>query len=82
MIENSRFRVWNSQRAADGEIAARTPELNGLMRAGRTAIKRLVIPDGNSACYKGSAYQQLYVEQKERSFLGGITKAKLLSRSG
>lgn len=36
MIENSRFRVWNSQRAADGGIAVRTPELNGLMRAGRT----------------------------------------------
>ena len=38
MIENSKFGEWNLQRAADGEIAVRTPGLNGLMRAGRTVI--------------------------------------------
>lgn len=67
MIENSRFREWNSQRTADGGIAVRTPELNGLMRAGRKVpiyeIQRhSVIPDGNFTRYQGSTYQQLYVE--------------------
>lgn len=38
MIESSRFRVWTSQRAADGGIAVGTPGSNGLMRAGRTAM--------------------------------------------
>ena len=34
MIESRRFGVWNSQRAADGGIAAGTAGSNGLMRAG------------------------------------------------
>ena len=38
MIESSRFGVWNSQRAADGGIAAGTAGSNGLMRAGRKAV--------------------------------------------
>jgi len=38
MIESSRCGVWNSQRAADGGIAAGTAGLNGLMRAGRKAV--------------------------------------------
>lgn len=41
MIEISRFGSLTSQRAADGEIAAGKPELNGLMRAGRKAITSL-----------------------------------------
>ncbi len=39
--------------------------MNGLMRADEqcdAVAMRLVETDGNSTCYKGSVYQQLYTE--------------------